>query len=638
MPSPLPSLFRPQLATLVSSAPEGDGWLHEMKFDGYRIGCRVDGKEVCLFSRNGKDWTASFPEVRDAVLRLKARRVFLDGEVAMVLPDGRTSFQALQNVFTAGPRVGLVYLVFDLLHLEGDDVSRRPLEERKALLRALVTERGEGGGILRYAEHVVGGGPAFFQQACRLGLEGAISKRRDQPYQPGRGPGWVKTKCIKRQELVIAGFTEPEGSRVGVGALLLGFYQGGDGLVFAGKVGTGFTQKVARDLRGRLERLEQPTCPFTVRPVGVGGKIHWVRPELVAEVAFTEWTGDGKIRHPSFQGLRRDKAATEVVRERAREEGQKRVRPSRRGGSGAEQTVAGVRISHPERVVYPALSVTKLDLARFYEAIAGWIVPHLAGRPLTLVRCPTGVGPEEDGKKDCSFMKHSKVWAPAPLRQVRIQEQKKLGQYLIADTPAAVVALVQMDIVEIHTWNSTAEAVEQPNRIVFDLDPGPDVPWRQVVEAARLVRAALESLGLESFVKTTGGNGLHVVVPLAPALDWADCLAFSRGLAEAVVHEHPTRYTTALAKAGRERMILIDYLRNNRTNTSVAAYSTRARPHGPLSVPLAWDELAPRLRPERFTVLTVPRRLASLGADPWEAYARCRQRISPRALAALARR
>ena len=319
--SALPGTFAPQLAMLVKAAPTGDAWLHELKYDGYRIGCHMQGGQATLLSRSGKDWTAAFPEVVAAAQKLLGKRpAVLDGEVTIVDRAGKTSFQALQNVFSAGPRVGLVYLVFDLLHLDGDDVALRPLEERKALLRRLVGGGGRGagrgaGGLIRYADHVVGGGPAFFQQACQLGLEGAISKRRDQPYQPGRGPGWVKTKCIKRQELVIGGFSEPEGSRVGIGALLIGFYEG-ERLMFGGKVGTGFTEKVARDLRSRLDRLEQDACPFGTRPVGLGGRIHWVRPELVAEVAFSEWTGDGKIRHPSFQGLRRDKVAREVVRER----------------------------------------------------------------------------------------------------------------------------------------------------------------------------------------------------------------------------------------------------------------------------------------------------------------------------------
>jgi bifunctional non-homologous end joining protein LigD len=310
----LPARFTPELATLVATPPEGEAWLHELKYDGYRIGCRVDRGAVRLLSRNGKDWTARFPSVRDAAARLGARTALLDGEVTVVLPNGRTSFQALQNAFAAPVRDGeLVYFVFDLLHLDGEDVSRLSLEERKTRLQRLL-ERTDG--VLRYADHIVGNGARMFSEACRQGAEGIVSKRRDRPYRPGRGTEWVKTKCVAQQELVIGGFTDPEGSRAGLGALLVGVHDGSDRLVFAGKVGTGFTQASAQALRRQLDALEQSDCPFTPRPAGRLGRVHWVRPNLVAAVTFTEWTADGKIRHPSFQGLRADKRASEVVRER----------------------------------------------------------------------------------------------------------------------------------------------------------------------------------------------------------------------------------------------------------------------------------------------------------------------------------
>src|SRR5512138_2137429 len=304
--------YRAQLALLVDSAPEGPKWIHETKYDGYRIGCAVERGRATLFSRRGKDWTQEFPEVAAAAARLPVRSALLDGEVAAVLPDGRTSFQALQNAFSGGER-RLVYFVFDLLHLDGEDLAPRPLLERKAALERLL---GGSGGIVRYAPHVEGDGGAIFREACRLGLEGIVSKRRDEPYRPGRNATWVKTKCVKRQELVIGGFTDPEGAaRDAIGALLVGWYDGG-ALRFAGKVGTGFTNAAARALHARLAPLASRECPFTPRPAGwLGKNAHWVRPELVCEVQFTEWTGDGKIRHPSFQGLREDKRAEEVVRE-----------------------------------------------------------------------------------------------------------------------------------------------------------------------------------------------------------------------------------------------------------------------------------------------------------------------------------
>lgn len=314
----LPTIFHPQLATLVKSPPDGDEWLHEVKFDGYRIGCRIDGRDIRLISRSGKDWTANFPEVRQAAAQLRVQRAFLDGEVAVLLADGRTSFQALQSVIGSPPPRDLTYLVFDLLHLDGEDIARLPLEERKARLKQLL-DSSPGETLIRYADHVAGHGLAFFQQACGLGLEGIVSKRRDVPYQPGRNEYWLKAKCMTRQEFVIGGFTDPEGSRLGIGALLLGVCDDTGALVFAGKVGTGFTQKSAQELRRRLEALKQQECPFATCPPGrLGRTAHWVKPILVAEAAFTEWTRDGKIRHPSFQGLREDKPATEIRRERPR--------------------------------------------------------------------------------------------------------------------------------------------------------------------------------------------------------------------------------------------------------------------------------------------------------------------------------
>ena len=612
--------YVPQLATLVDTPPSGDEWLHEIKYDGYRIGARVRKGRVSLYTRNGNDWTAAFPEVADAVAKLRLDDALIDGEVAVVLPDGRTSFQALQNTGAAKNRGTLVYFVFDLLRLNGKDPERLPLEERKALLKKLLGGRSTG--RIRFSEHIDGNGEAFFAKACRAGLEGIVSKRRDQPYRAGRHGGWVKTKCVQRQEFIIGGFTDPEGMRAGIGALLIGFYEG-DRLVFCGKVGTGFTHKLALELRARLERIAQKTSPFSPPPAGLLGRnAHWVKPELVCEVVFTEWTTDGKIRHPSFQGLRSDKDPKEIRREKPVRVQPPVARAFKARATGARATVEDVEISHPDRILYPDLKLTKIEVARYYESINEWIVPHVAGRPLTLVRCPEGVSGE------CFFMKHSKVWAPKALRRVRIKERTKLGEYLIADDISGIVSLAQMDVLEIHTWNSIFEDVERPNRLVFDLDPGDEVDWPAVARGARMIRDALAALKLESFVKTTGGRGLHIVVPLTPHADWKQCLDFSRALSERFEQAQPKLYTTAFAKAGRSRKILIDYLRNNRTNTSIAAYSTRAREGAPVSVPLTWEELRGSLDPRSFTVLTVPKRLARLKTDPWAGYWKCRQRIT----------
>ena len=620
--------YAPQLATLVEGPPEGDDWLHELKYDGYRLGCGIARTGVELTSRRGNDWTRELPEIAAAARELSVREALVDGEVCVVLDDGRTSFQSLQRALAGGSRHGLSYFCFDLLQLDGRDLRRGPLERRKEELRRVL----EGApAILRYADHWIGRGRQVFQKACSLGFEGIVSKRRSAPYQAGRGGGWLKSKCIVRQEFVVGGFTLATGDPDRIGALLVGYWEGSR-LVFAGKVGTGYTRALARELRARLAPLERRECPFDPPPPGwLRRNAHWVRPELVAEVTFTEWTEGGQIRHPSFKGLREDKPVREVTREVPRASASRRSpsSPVRLRGRGPSErpVVAGVPISHPERVVLADAALTKLDLARYQESVASWSLPHLRGRPLTVVRCAGEIG------AGCSFMKHSKVWAPAALRRVRIPEKTKLGEYLVADTVEAVVALAQMDVVEIHTWNTRVEHVEQPDRLVLDLDPGDEVPFAAVVQGGRLLREALRALGLESWVKTTGGRGLHVVAPIVPERDWSECLAFARSLAEAVARDYRS-YTTAYARAGRDKLILIDYLRNNRTNTSIAAFSPRARPGAPVSTPIAWDELAPGLDPFRFTVRTVPQRLARLRSDPWAGYFRSRQRLSAAALRA----
>jgi bifunctional non-homologous end joining protein LigD len=633
----LPARFVPQLATAVTAAPAGDEWLHEMKFDGYRILARVKDGEVRLASRNDKDWTRQLPTVVEALQGLSVRQALIDGEVAAVLPDGTTSFQALQNAWNAPGQPGLVYFVFDVPHLEGYDLTRAALEDRKTAAQAVANAAASP--RLRYSDHVVGSGPEFFAQACRLPVEGILSKRRDAPYEPGRSRSWLKVKCLRRQEFVIGGFTEPEGSRVGIGALLLGVYDKQGRLHYAGRVGTGFTTKVLQDLERRLTPLERKDPPFEKTAIRGIKKAHWVEPKLVGEVAFIEWTSDNRLRHPSFQGLREDKPATEVVREEPRptdevapETPSAPSRPLReppatgRGTSRARGAlpveVAGVRLTNPDRVLFAEQGATKQDLARFYESIADRVLPHVQGRPLTLVRCPEGTS------KPCFYMKHSGVWAPPALRRVKIQEKTKVGEYLVVDDLAGLVSLVQIGILEIHTWNSLADRLETCDRVVFDLDPDPAVPWERVVEAAQLVRTRLLTLDLESFVKTTGGKGLHVVVPLRPGATWEDAFEFSMALAEGIERKAPQAFTTVMPKARRKDRILIDTLRNRRGNTSVAAFSTRAKPKAPVSTPLAWEELGPKIHSEHFTIDNLPKRLASQKADPWAAYFKTRQRIT----------
>ena len=615
----LPKFVQPQLATLVERPPEGDRWLHELKHDGYRMLARLDHRRTQLLSRNARDWTQSFPDVAAAVARLPAEQAILDGEVTVLLPDGTSSFQALQNFMSGTGGGRLAYMIFDLLYLDGRDLTGARLEDRKAALARLLASANDKAAVLRYSDHVVGSGAEFLEQACRLGLEGIVSKRRDAPYRGTRGGDWLKIKCLAQQEIVIGGYTEPEGSRVGIGALLGGVYEDGR-LVYVGKIGTGFDTRTLRDLKARLTQLEQKTNPFAARPPG-SARAHWVKPELVAQVKFSEWTSDGKLRQPAFQGLRTDKPATAVVRERPSKVENDRKQPAAPPAAPGEPTVAGVRLTHADRILYPRLGTTKLDLARFYESIAEWIIPHLKDRPTTLVRCPEGVD------KACFYQKHTGYWAPESLRRVKIQEKRKVGEYLVVDSLASLIGLVQIGILEIHTWNSVVARLEQPDRVVFDLDPGPGVEWAEVIECARLIRDGLEALRLASFVKTTGGKGLHVVAPLAPGPSWDETAEFSRLVAESTARAHPRRYVARMAKSERRGRIFIDYLRNVRGATSVAAYSTRAKPEATVSVPLAWDELSPRITSDHFTIANLRTRLDGLKADPWAAYWQTRQKL-----------
>ena len=644
--APLPRFVKPQLATLVDEAPDGEGWLHELKFDGYRILCRLQDGEARLLSRNGKDWTAQFEPVARAARRLAFEEALVDGEVAMLLADGTTSFNALQNAGAPPPGARLTYFVFDLLHVDGYDLTRAPLETRKQALRARIPG---GAGVVRFSDHVVGNGREFHEKACGMKLEGIISKRRDAPYEATRSRSWLKVKCLHEQEFVIGGFTDPEGARSGIGALLLGVYEG-EKLRFAGKVGTGFTDKSARELRARLQKLEQKTSPFAEKIPGTA-RAHWVEPKLVAEVAFGEWTPDHRLRHPSYQGLREDKPARQVVREEARaveEVAREAVHPrvwpakrsvSSRGGGGSSaavrstrknaersgphsgMTLHGVRITNPDRVMYPQEGLTKLDLARYYETIADRVLPHVKGRPTTLVRCPEGLA------EACFYQKHSGWWAPEALRRVKIQEKTKVGDYLVVDDLAGLIGLVQIGILEVHTWNSLADDVEHPDRIVIDLDPDEGLPWPRVVEAARRVRDRLAADKLKSFVKTTGGKGLHVVAPLTGKATWDASAAYTERIATEIAGEEPRSYVAEMSKAKRRGKVFIDWLRNVRGATSIAAYSTRAKPAAPVSVPLEWDELDAKGGPPEFTVKNLARRLGRMKTDPWAAYARTRQTL-----------
>ena len=623
----LPAWIAPQLATLVSEPPEGPDWVHEIKLDGYRILARIERGRGRLLTRNRQDWTGRFPAVAEAVAALPVKEALLDGEVVALDAAGVSSFQALQQAGTRPAGRSLVYVVFDLLFLDGRDLRPEPLLTRKSHLARLLRGRR---GHLRYSEHFDAPGREVYERACRMALEGIVSKRKQAPYASGRGPAWLKVKCVSRQELVVGGYTDPEGARAEFGSLLLGVHDRDGRLVYAGKVGTGFTHATLEALGRRLRRLAQKQSPFAPdgpRPPARGA--HWVRPVLVVEVTFTEWTRDGLLRHPAFTGLREDKPAAQVVRERSRP-----ARPSRiAGGSDGPESaaVAGVRLSHPDRVLYPEQGITKLALARYYEAIADWIVPHVADRPLSLVRCPAGPrGP-------CFYQKHAGRGVPKEVRRVRIRERGgATATYAYVDDLPGLIALTQIGVLEIHPWGARVGRLDRPDRLVLDLDPAPGVPWPRIVEAAQAIRALLADLELVAFLKTTGGKGLHVVVPLRPEAGWDTLRALGEGIGAEMARRAPERYTISPGRAARRGRIFVDYLRNVRGATAVAAYSPRAWAAAPVSTPVGWDELAGKTRPEAFTVTTVPKRLGVLRKDPWADFFSVDQAISSRTARALA--
>lgn len=615
----MPDVIAPELATLFKQPPEGDDWLHEIKLDGYRILARVERGNARLFTRNANDWTARLPTLARVLRELPVERAWLDGEIVVMDARGRSDFGALQDALAGGRDGEIRYVIFDLLYLGDRDLRGAALADRKKVLRALLSSTGALEGRLRFSDHVRGNGARFYAEACRLGLEGIVSKHAARPYVPRRTKDWRKVKCFAREEAVVVGFSEPSGSRSGLGALLLGQHEGGE-LRYVGKVGTGFDTRTLEMLRARLEKLEvsRPAAKGTPRGAAVR-RVHWVRPELVVEVTFSERTKDDKLRHPVFVGVREDKPAASVTPERPAPE----ERPARRAKASAGDVVAGVKLSHPDKVFYPDLGVTKRELAEYYVAIADHVVPHVASRPLTLVRCPDGIaGP-------CFYMQHAFRGMPRAIHRVRVRRNDEALDHTYVRDIEGVVALVQFGSLELHTWCARHPKLETPDILVFDLDPGPGVPWDGVAEAAFAVRERTAALGLTSFVKTTGGKGLHVVVPIVPKLPWEATKAFAHGIARDLVHREPSRYTATITKAKRKGKVYIDYVRNTRGATAVAAYSTRAKKGAPVSTPIRWEELARGIDPAGFDVRTVRARMARLRRDPWEGFEEARKAITP---------
>jgi len=670
--SSLPAICKPQLATLVDAAPAGTDWLYEIKFDGYRVLARIERRAkkapVRIFTRAGNDWTEKFAKQAQALEKLGIDSGWLDGEAVVLDEHGVPSFQALQNAFDTHRERDITLYLFDMPFLNGYDLREVPLEQRRALLRALVEPVGDD--TLRFSADFGVEADALLKSACDMGLEGIIGKRSGSRYTAGRSAAWIKLKCRRRQEFVIGGYTEPAGSRAAFGALLLGVYDEHGKLQYAGRVGTGFDAALLRSLKQELDARETTRMPFASAPRERSRTpVHWVKPQLVAECNFAEWTGERIVRQASFISLRRDKPARQIVvetprkgadvqqmtddkaagkapaakrrasRGAARDESNEATAPAQETApqkaapqkaaqapaakrkTAAQESVAGVRITHPERVIDKHSGARKIDVVRYYESVADWILPHLKDRPVSLVRAPEDIGGE------LFFQKHAqKLSIPHIAQHPGLDPGHQA--LLTIDTAQALVGAAQMGTIELHTWNAVASNIEKPDRVVFDLDPGESVGWDRMIEAAQLTRSLLDELGLVSFCKTSGGKGLHVVVPLAKQAGWDDVKDFSETVAQHMAATLPKHFAAKMGAQNRKGKIFVDYLRNNRGSSTVAAFSVRARPGLGVSVPLAWDEVAGTTAGDQWNIGNLHERLDALRDDPWAGYAKTRQRIT----------
>ena len=671
-----PAFIQPELAQQAENPPSSDGWLHELKLDGYRIQARKDGARVQLLTRTGLDWTHRMPSLVAAVTRLPADHATLDGEVVVVSPDGTTSFANLQASFQEGAKHHLTYFAFDLLHLNGHNTRNLPLRERKQLLAAILTHSDPD--TLRLSDHIETDGPTLFRNACKMRAEGIVSKRAAAKYHSGRSADWIKCKCLHEQEFVIGGYTLPGAGHTGmrgIGALLLG-YNNGKQLIYAGRVGTGFNQKTHKLLRDKLDPLTQAKMPFAQPPTESTRGVTWVKPTLVAQVRFATWTADNLVRQAAFLGLRDDKPAAEVTRETSaptprsskpvsgtathirvphssqRDGWDEPSSPATKTASHTAHTVPiaakvatknvqrttdnavhpPIRLTHPDKLLDTESRLTKQALADYYWAVAPRMLPHIVDRPISIVRCPEG------SAKQCFFQKHVNATLPPGIGSVKVPDKKTgvIEPYITltgdSATPTALASLAQLGVLEIHPWGSRNADLEHPDRLIFDLDPDEFLAWPAVTAAAADVRARLRKLGLTSFLKTTGGKGLHVVIPIEPRLDWAAAKDFAHRFVLAMEKSNPALYLTKMTKSARAGRIYLDYLRNERGATAVAPYSPRARAGCAVSMPLDWKEIASSgefasARPT-FRVANFADWHARLAKDPWKAIATTRQSIS----------
>ncbi|MFG0633618.1 DNA ligase D [Pseudomonas sp. xss_2] len=607
----LPDHLQPQLATLVDSPPSGD-WHYEVKFDGYRILARIDGEDVRLFTRNGHDWSAKMPHQVQALRKLKLKSAWLDGEMVVTGDNGVADFQALQNAFDTERDEQISYYLFDLPFFDGQDLRQAPLQARREQLAKLLKK--DRSDVLNFSADFDEPVQSLLDSACRLGLEGLIGKRLDSPYVSRRSNDWIKLKCQQRQEFVIVGYTDPKGSRSGFGALLLALHDSDSGaLRYAGKVGTGFTATTLASIHARLKPLEVGKSALAKPPTGAEARgVHWLKPTLLAEVAYAQMTRDGVVRHAVFHGLRDDKPAQSIDLER----------PANKAAKHKENTLlSDLHLTHPERVIDASTGVTKREIAEYYADVAKWLMPQLKNRPVALVRAPEGLSGELFFQKNAG-----QLHIPGVLSY----EKAEAGQAaMVLNRPDSLLGAVQMNMLELHTWNATDKDFDKPDRFVLDLDPDPALPWKSMVEATQLTLTLLDELGLKVFLKTSGGKGMHLVIPLSRRDSWDQVKDFSHAIVDYLAKLFPDRLSAVSGPKNRVGRIFIDYLRNGKGATTACAYSLRAREGLPVSVPIWREELTQLKAANQWTISTIRERLAEVD-DPWAQLGKTRQMITAR--------
>jgi bifunctional non-homologous end joining protein LigD len=615
----LPERLLPQLATSVEQPPTGE-WRYEVKFDGYRLLTRIVNAEVRLFGRDQEDWTERLKLHAEALAELSLGDSWLDGDLVLLDETGQADMAALRDAFEIGRTVDMVYVLFDAPFLNGEDLRQTPVEERRAALRSVL--RHHGGKRLRFSEAFSASEDEILESASALSLDRVVGKRQGSPYVSRRSTDWVNLKCRLRQAFVIVGFTRAQDRRNGFGALLLAVNDP-SGLVYAGRVSSGLSQDESKRLFERLSAQESAVSPLA-KPVTPtqGRAVQWVEPDRVCEIEFTEWTASGLVRQAAFVALLDDMPANKVIREHPLPKKTRAPEP-KRGGKNRKAEIGGVKITHPERVIDSVSGVQKGELVQYYADIAPWILPHLKQRPIALLRAPDGIGEEQ------FFQKHADRLEIPHIRQLDPGLDPGHAALMEIDSLQALVSAAQMGTVELHTWTATHDRIETPDLFVLDLDPDPSLPWSAMLEATRATLSVLDELGLRAFLKTSGGKGMHIVVPLARSESWDATKAFAKAISQFMTRQMPKRITATMGPRNRVGKIFVDYLRNARGASTVAAYSVRARPGLPVSVPVARAELDGLRNAQQWDIQTALERARSLGADPWEGYSH-RQRITAR--------